>query len=256
LQGFLLEDSLRLELLFAELTLQVCDLLPRVINLLILGLNLSSQIHDLLVQTLLVGLLLVLEVLDDVELVFLQHVIVRVEFIILLLQALRLGFSFLSHLVVDLELLGHMLELLVFGSSQIPQVLQLTSFGVDCLLQIVEMQRLLSTLLVKIHLGLAERPSVFIQVPLVQSFNVLHSLVPHVQLLTQLIYFDLLRLQELVALLSLLLELKDAASETIEILQHDQPLDVGERLLRVLVQRLLFLLVAESRADNVLDALR
>ena len=84
----------------------------------------------------------------------------------------------------------------------------------------------------------------------------LHSFITLIKLRTQLAHLDISRLQHLIALLPLFLQLEDSAAESIEILQHDQPLDVRECLFRVLVERVRLFLFAKCRADNVLDALR
>ena len=105
LERFLLVSSLRLKLLLPQLILQVCDVLPRRVDLLILLVDLHSQLGNLLVQPLLVRNLAILEVLDDVEFVLFEHVVIRVEFLVLFLEALGLGLSLLPHAIVDFILL-------------------------------------------------------------------------------------------------------------------------------------------------------
>ena len=74
----------------------------------------------------------------------------------------------------------------------------------------------------------------------------LDSVISLVKLGTQLINLDLARLQKLIALLPLFLKLKDAATEPIEVLQHDQSLDVRQSFFSILVERVRLLLFAES----------
>ena len=83
-----------------------------------------------------------------------------------------------------------------------------------------------------------------------------HSIIARVKLGTQLVDFDLARLQKFIALLPLFLQLEDPAAEPVEVLQHDQPLDIRQSFFSILVERVRFLLFAEGRADNVLNALR
>ena len=72
-----------------------------------------------------------------------------------------------------------------------------------------------------------------------------HSIIARVKLGTQLVDFDLARLQKFIALLPLFLQLKDAAAEPVEVLQHDQPLDIRQRFFSILVERVRFLLLSE-----------
>lgn len=82
----------------------------------------------------------VLEVLDDVELVLLQHVIVRVQLFILFLEPVRPSFSFHALSRVQFELLSHVVELVFLGSPCLLQVLQLLHLGVNCFLQVSDIE--------------------------------------------------------------------------------------------------------------------
>jgi len=64
----------------------------------------------------------VLEVFDDVQLVLLQHVVVRVQLLVLLLKAGSFHFGFLAYLVVDLELLSHVLKFFLLTHSDVPHL--------------------------------------------------------------------------------------------------------------------------------------
>ena len=74
----------------------------------------------------------------------------------------------------------------------------------------------------------------------------LHSIISLVKLGTQLIDLDLARLQKFIALLPLFLQLKDPAAKPVEVLQHDQPLDIRQRFFSILVERVRFLLLSEG----------
>ena len=74
----------------------------------------------------------------------------------------------------------------------------------------------------------------------------LHSIISLVKLGTQLVNLDLARLQKFIALLPLFLQLKDPAAEPVEVLQHDQPLDIRQRFFSILVERVRFLLFSEG----------
>ena len=78
-------DALGLKLLLAELTFQVGDVLATLDDLTILPVDLVAQLFDLLIEAGLVGNPAILEVLDDVQLVLLQHIVVRVQLLIFLL---------------------------------------------------------------------------------------------------------------------------------------------------------------------------
>ena len=78
-------DPLGLKLLLAELAFQVGDVLATLDDLTILPVDLVAQLFDLLIEAGLVGNPAILEVLDDVQLVLLQHIVVRVQLLIFLL---------------------------------------------------------------------------------------------------------------------------------------------------------------------------
>lgn len=78
-------DPLGLKLLLAELAFQVGDVLATLDDLSILPIDLVAQLFDLLIEAGLVGNPAILEVLDDVQLVLLQHIVVRVQLLIFLL---------------------------------------------------------------------------------------------------------------------------------------------------------------------------
>ena len=114
LQSALLMSSLSLKLLLSEFPLKVLSLFPRDIQLLTLLIDLTPEVCDLVIKTLLVCDSLVLEVLDDVELVLLQDIVVRVQLVVLLLKTRGLLLGLLAQAVVKFKLLGHLLELLFF----------------------------------------------------------------------------------------------------------------------------------------------
>ena len=185
-----------------------------------------------------------------------EHIVVGVELLVFFLQALRLGFSLLEYAIVDLELLRHLFELVLLGRPQILEILKLMGLRVDSLLQIAHVERGLRLLLVKVNLGFAEGAHVFVEVALVKPLDVLDSLVSRVQLLTQLLYFHLFGLEQLIALLPLFLQLENATPETIKVFQHDQPLDIRQGFFGILVERIMLLLLTEGRSNDVLNALR
>ena len=69
-----------------------------------------------------VSYLPVLEVFDDVQLVFLQHVVVRVQLLILLLKVGQLSSQLLCGSFVDLELLSHILKFFLLTHPDVPHL--------------------------------------------------------------------------------------------------------------------------------------
>jgi hypothetical protein len=122
---------------------------------------------DLIVKFLLVRHFSILEVLDDIQLVLLQNVVVRVKLFVFLLEAGSFELRILPNPVVYLELLGHMLKFLLLRNPDMLRILQLNSQMVDCLLQGEHAQRGLSCIFVFGMFRLLHGPHVLIHVPLV-----------------------------------------------------------------------------------------
>ena len=78
LQCFLLVDALRLKLLLSQLTLQVCNAFPGIVDLVVFLLDLSTELLYLLVQASLVRYFTILEVFDYIQFVLFQHVVIGV----------------------------------------------------------------------------------------------------------------------------------------------------------------------------------
>ena len=119
LQSLLLVRPLSFKLLLPQLVFQVRNVLPGRIDLLILLINLRSKLRDLLIQPLLVRNLAILEVLDDVELVLFEHVVIRVQLLVLFLQPLSLSLGLLPHAIIHIKLLRHLLELFLLDDTNV-----------------------------------------------------------------------------------------------------------------------------------------
>jgi len=102
---------LSLELCLSKLCLQVANLLAGLAKLFILQIDPVPQLSQLLFELFPLSLLAVLEVFDNVEFVFLEHVVVRVKLFVLFLETGALGLSFLPQAVVQVELLINVLYL-------------------------------------------------------------------------------------------------------------------------------------------------
>ena len=83
---------------------------------------------------------LVLEVLYYVELVFFQHIVIGVQFLVFLLKAGGLRFSLLPQTVVELELGCHLLELLFLIETGAFELVKLVDLRVNGFLQVADLE--------------------------------------------------------------------------------------------------------------------
>ena len=91
-----------------------------------------------------------------------QDIVVGVELIVFFLETLGFRLSLLPEAIVQIELLRHVLKLLLLNNTNILKVLQLARLHINRLLQVPEMERCLSFLLVEVHLGLTERTHILV----------------------------------------------------------------------------------------------
>ena len=117
------------------------------------------------------------------------------------------------------------------------------------------MDRGLSFLLLVAHLSLVDCAHVLVEVPLVKPLDVLNGIFSGIELLAKFLHLKLPRLNQIVAVLSLLIELNHSTAQTVKILKHNEPLDIGECLLSTIVKGLRCICITESRSDDVLNAL-
>ena len=100
-----------------------------VVELLVLLINLPPQVGNLLIQSALLMNFAILEILYNVELMFLEHVVVCVKLFIFFGQGLLLGLRFKPRAFVRLYLLRHLFE-----SSSFELFILLKFFKLLCLL--------------------------------------------------------------------------------------------------------------------------
>lgn len=106
------------------------------------------------------------------------------------------------------------------------EILKLCCLSINSLLKIADVQRSLCLNLVLGMPSFIKILHVLVQVLIVEPLDLLDRVIPDIQLFSELLQLDVFGLDHIVTTLTFLEQLDDSAAEAIEILKHNEALDV------------------------------